>query len=83
MVSSLYSPTNRSPIVELHDPVQPGARDEGPYDGMSCSVGDLDIALFLGCAVSRETWKRETIDKGFWTASLEDTLDMLDMEQAK
>lgn len=83
VASDLYSPQKRSPIVKLHDPVQPGAREEGPYNGMGCSVGDVDIALFLGCAVSRETWKREILDKGSPTASLEEVFDLLDMEQTK
>ncbi|OJI99607.1 hypothetical protein ASPVEDRAFT_148650 [Aspergillus versicolor CBS 583.65] len=81
--SNLYSPKTRSPIVRLHDPVEPGAREEGPYNGMDCGVGDYDIALFLGCAVSRETWKTEMLDKEIPTASLEEVFDLLDMEEVK
>lgn len=33
VANDLYFP-DRSPIVRLYDPVQPGARDEGPYDGI-------------------------------------------------
>ncbi|OJJ54404.1 hypothetical protein ASPSYDRAFT_61033 [Aspergillus sydowii CBS 593.65] len=83
MASDLYSPQKRSPVVKLHDPVQPGAREEGPYNGMDCGVGDVDIVLFLDCAVSRETWKREILDKGSLTVSLEEVFDLLGMEQTK
>ncbi|BCR95053.1 uncharacterized protein AKAW2_12099A [Aspergillus luchuensis] len=81
VASELYLP-HRSPIIRLHDPVQPGARDEGPYDGMNCGIGDVDIALFLGDAISKETWKREVLDEGFTTAYLEDVWDMLDTKQS-
>lgn len=46
-------------------------------------TGDVDIALFLGDAVSRETWKREIEDEGYSTACLEEVWDLLEMEQAK
>ncbi|KAL4758399.1 uncharacterized protein BDW70DRAFT_170380 [Aspergillus foveolatus] len=53
----------RFPVVRLNDPVQRGARDEGLYDGMYCGIGGVDIALFRGSAISRETWKREMEDR--------------------
>ncbi|BCS20906.1 uncharacterized protein APUU_21338A [Aspergillus puulaauensis] len=83
VASRLYSPQNRDPVVHLHDPVQPGACEEGPYNGMDCGVGDFDIALFLGSTVSRETWKREILDEGCMAARVDEVLDLLDMEQAK
>lgn len=81
--NTLYSP-QRDPIIRLHDPVQPGSRtDEGPYDGMDCGIGDVDLALFLGDAISRETWKREIGDDRYSTAYLVEVWDLLEMEQAK
>ena len=60
--STLYIPS-RSPNVWIYDPIQPGANDMGPYDGMGCSISDVDLALFLDDAISREAWKKETEDE--------------------
>ncbi|KAL4744143.1 hypothetical protein BDV11DRAFT_210799 [Aspergillus similis] len=79
----LYARSKESPIIQLHDPVQAGACDEGPYDGMRCGIGNVDIALFAGDVVSKETWKREVLDRGYSTAHMVDFWDLLDMERAK
>ncbi|KAJ6073192.1 hypothetical protein N7467_011277 [Penicillium canescens] len=77
----LYFP-NRSRLVRLYDPVQPGSTTEGPYDGMGCGIGDVDLALFLGGAISRETWKKEMEDEGSLQASIEEIWDLLELNQA-
>ncbi|GKZ32168.1 hypothetical protein AbraIFM66950_001348 [Aspergillus brasiliensis] len=80
VAKSLYHPQN-SPTIFFHDPVQPGAC-EGPYDGMDCGIGEgIDLALFLGDALSKETWKRAILDEGSTTACLEEVWDLLDMNQ--
>lgn len=57
VASDLYFP-HRSPLVRIYDTVQPGSH-EGPYDRMGCGISDVDLALFLGDAISREIWKKE------------------------
>lgn len=81
VANDLYFP-HRSRLVRLYDPVQPGSCDEGPYDGMRCEIGDVDFALFLGDAISRETWKKEMEDKGLLQASVEEIWDLLELNQA-
>ena len=59
---SLYS-KSRTPLVSVYDPIRPSANDMGPYDGMDCAIGDVDLALFLGDAISRETWEKVVEDE--------------------
>lgn len=80
VASELYFPY-RSRFVQLYDPVQPRSRDEGPYAGMNCEVGEVDLALFLGDAISRETWKKEVEDEELVHASLEEIWDLLELDQ--
>ncbi|KAL5335524.1 hypothetical protein BJX70DRAFT_390623 [Aspergillus crustosus] len=68
VIRHLYTPL-RAPIVRLHDPVEAGANDMGPYYILGCDIGDVD--------------KREVLDKEHATAYMEDIWDMLDEEQAK
>jgi hypothetical protein len=79
--SSLYSAL-RNRLVRLYDPVRPGANEIGPYDGMDCGVGDVDVALFLRDAISRETWKKEVEDQGDIQPPLERIWEILDSIQA-
>ncbi|KAJ5810098.1 uncharacterized protein N7503_002316 [Penicillium pulvis] len=74
----LYFP-DRDMLVQLFDPVHAGSTD-GPYDGMGCGIGDVDLALFLGDAISRETWKKEIEDEEYLLAHLYEIWDLLDLE---
>lgn len=76
----LYFP-GRSRLVRLYDPVRPGSC-EGPYNGMDCGIGDVDLALFLEGAISKETWKKEMEDEGSAQASLVEIWELLELEQA-
>ncbi|KAJ5096652.1 hypothetical protein N7456_007373 [Penicillium angulare] len=81
VANDLYFPF-RHRLVRLYDPVQPSANDQGPYDQMNCSVGDVDLALFLRDTISRETWKKEVESEGDLQAPLEDIWRVLDLIQA-
>lgn len=77
----LYFP-DRDMLVQLFDPVHAGATD-GPYDGMGCGIGDVDLALFLRDAISRETWKKEIEDEEYLLAHLYEIWELLDLEDLK
>ncbi|PWY61967.1 hypothetical protein BO83DRAFT_394374 [Aspergillus eucalypticola CBS 122712] len=64
------------PTIFFHDPVRPGAC-ECPYNGMDCGLGEgMDLCLFLGDALSKETWKTKILDEGCTTASLQEVWDL-------
>ncbi|KAJ5564848.1 hypothetical protein N7513_001090 [Penicillium frequentans] len=75
---SLYT-SDRDLVVQLFDPVHAGST-EGPYNGMGCGIGDVDLALFLRDAISRETWKRGIEDEECLQAHLYEIWDLLELE---